>query len=503
MNKLYEVMDAVLKNGIRSYKVKNSKVSLPLRVEAANKTRSRKTGAIGVVRSKEDLSTPSGVKGYVVTSLETLLEDVSLVSHWNPNVFNYIRYSDEERRFLKGHEEKNLQQINTFVVDIDTKKQPYTEILTAALDHSVGVPTLVLETPKGFQVYFVLEKPLFISNQNDFRGLRVAKRISENIKQSLAKILQGVDISCNDFGFFRMPNEHNIRWFSEEMVYDFGSLIAWSKRQDDDKGRGLFVVANEARENDPTQTAWFQELLKTRHVKGKSGQLGRDNLMFTLALACYSGGKGKAETLDLLDEYNSGLALPLRHSEVEKIVRSAYKGRFKGAHQDYIQELLNEWGSHKEIAIENPMGGWYKFKKEREDRKRSHYDEWEEDLLQYIQQEASLDQPIHWTTQRELCEAVGIPRSSFNVLIQQSKKILIKRVGKGRTAQTGITSVAVLLQCALSYQQTHRVRYKEAVNVLSSERLNKRILIDLIEDVEWFLEKRGSESIIGKKFNSS
>ncbi|WP_341963538.1 primase C-terminal domain-containing protein (plasmid) [Planococcus maritimus] len=503
MNKLYEVMDAVLKNGIRSYKVKNSKVSLPLRVEAANKTRSRKTGAIGVVRSKEDLSTPSGVKGYVVTSLETLLEDVSLVSHWNPNVFNYIRYSDEERRFLKGHEEKNLQQINTFVVDIDTKKQPYTEILTAALDHSIGVPTLVLETPKGFQVYFVLEKPLFISNQNDFRGLRVAKRISENIKQSLANVLQGVDISCNDFGFFRIPNEDNIRWFSEEMVYDFGSLIAWSKRQDDDKGRGLFVVANESREHDPTQTAWFQELLKTRHVKGQSGQLGRDNLMFTLALACYSAGKGKGETLDLLDEYNSGLAAPLRHSEVEKIVRSAYKGRFKGAHQDYIQELLNEWGSNKEVAIENPMGGWYKFKKEREDRKRSHYDEWEEDLLQFIQEKTSLDQPINWTTQRELCEAVGIPRSSFNVLIQQSKKILIKRVGKGRTAQTGITSVAVLLQCALSYQQTHRVRYQEALQVMASERLNERIIQDLIDDVEWFLEKQLAEPIIGKNFNSS
>ncbi|MFP3324603.1 primase C-terminal domain-containing protein [Planococcus sp. SIMBA_160] len=503
MVKAKKVVECIVRNGLRKYKKIASTATLQQLHSENKKEKKTKRGAIGVVRSKQDLSTPSGVKGYVVTSLETLLEDVSLVSHWNPNVYNYIRYSDENRRFLKGHEEKNLQQINTFVVDIDTKKQPYTEILTAALDHSVGVPTLVLETPKGFQVYFVLEKPLFISNQNDFRGLKVAKRISENIKQSLAKVLQGVDISCNDFGFFRMPNEHNIRWFSEEMVYDFGSLIAWSKRQDDDKGRGLFVVANEAREHDPTQTAWFQGLLKTRHVKGQSGQLGRDNLMFTLALACYSGGKGKAETLDLLDEYNSGLASPLRHSEVEKIVRSAYKGRFKGAHQDYIQELLNEWGSQKEIAIDNPMGGWYKFKKEREDRKRSHYDEWEEDLLQYIQQEVSLDQPIHWTTQRELCEAVGIPRSSFNVLIQQSKKILIKRVGKGRTAQTGITSVAVLLQCALSYQQTHRVRYKEALDLLSSERLNKRILIDLIEDVEWFLEKRGSESITGKKFNSS
>src|SRR5690606_35864826 len=137
------------------------------------------------------------------------------------------------------------------------------------MDHSIGVPTLVLETPKGFQAYFVLEKPLFISNQNDFRGLKVAKRISENIKRSLSEVLDGVDLSCNDFGFFRMPNEQNIRWFSEELVYDFGSLIAWSKRQDDDRGRGLFVVPQRGAKLDPTETEWFRELLATRHVKGE------------------------------------------------------------------------------------------------------------------------------------------------------------------------------------------------------------------------------------------
>ncbi|MCH4827538.1 primase C-terminal domain-containing protein [Planococcus halocryophilus] len=503
MSKLRLIVDTVLKDGIHNFKSKSSSASLPLQIKAANKEKRTKIGAISVVRSKEDLSTPSGVKGYVITSRETLLEDALLVSHWNPNVFNYLRYSDEKRRFLKGHEEKNLQQINTFVVDIDTKKQPYTEILTAALDHSIGVPTMVLETPKGFQVYFVLAKPLFISNQNDFRGLKVAKRISENIKRSLAKVLQGVDISCNDFGFFRMPNEQNVRWFSEEMVYDFGSLIAWSKRQDDDQGRGLFVVANEPTVQDLTQTAWFQELLKTRHVKGESGQLGRDNLMFTLALACYSAGKGNDETLDLLDEYNSSLASPLRHSEVQKIVRSAYKGRFKGAHQTYIQELLTEWASHKEVAIENPMGGWYKFKKERKDRKRSHYDEWEIDLLSYIQTVSSLEQPIHWSTQKEICEAVGMPRSTFNEVIKHSKKILIKKSGKGRAAKTGLTSVAVLLQCALSYQQTHRVLYQEALDIMRTARENKDAIREVMTEVAWFREQRSSSSSTGKKFNSS
>ena len=182
------IFNLLLHEGINTFKKIGSAASLPQLINDQKETQKHKKGAICVTRSKEDLSTPSGVRGYVVTSKETLLEDSVELSHWTPNVHNYLGYSDKERRHLKGHTEKNLQQINTFVVDIDTKKQPYTEILTAALDHSVGIPTLILETPKGFQVYFVLETPLFISNQNDFRGLKVAKRISENIRRSLGWI---------------------------------------------------------------------------------------------------------------------------------------------------------------------------------------------------------------------------------------------------------------------------------------------------------------------------
>lgn len=503
MAKVQSAIELIVQSGIEKFKKVGSAASLPQLHLAKKKSSNQKKGAICLVRSKEDLSTPAGVKGYVVTSLETLLEDFSCISHWNPNVYNYLRYVDSRKTCIKGHEEQNLQQINTFVVDIDTKKQPYTEILTAAMDHSIGVPTLVLETPKGFQAYFVLEKPLFISNQNDYRGLKVAKRISENIKRSLAEVLDGVDISCNDFSFFRMPNEQNIRWFSEELVYDFGNLIAWSKRQDDDCGRGLFVVPQPEAIQDPTQTEWFQELLATRYVKGEGGQIGRDNLMYTLALACYSAGKGAQETLNLLDEYNSSLQQPLRHSEVRKLVKSAYKGRFKGAHQTYIRELLDTWGSGKEIRITNHLGGWYKFKKERKDRVRSHYDEWEADLLRYIQAETSSAEPIKWSTQTEICEAVGVPRSTFNEVIRKSKSILIKREGKGRAAKTGLTSVAVLLQCALEYNQTHRSQYYEAVAIMSGSHENEHALWDLNYQLELLKKFPRNASQYGKIFNSS
>jgi hypothetical protein len=500
---LRKVMESILHEGIDLYKKVGSAAPLPQLIEAHKKASKNKKGAIALIRSKEDLSTPEGVKGYVVTSIETLLEDFSSVSHWNPNVFNYLGYVDKGRKHIKGHEELNLQQINTFVVDIDTKKQPYTEILTTALDHSIGIPTLVLETPKGFQVYFVLEKPLFISNQNEFRGLKVAKRISENIKRSLAEVLQGVDLSCNDFGFFRIPKKENIRWFSEEMVYSFGDLIAWSKRQDDNLDRGLFVLPSKEEGTDLTQADWFKELLSTRHVKGSEGQIGRDNLMYTVALACYSVGKRAGETLDLLDEYNSALATPIRHSEVRKIVKSAYTGRFKGPSQAYIRQLLEEWVPGKEISAEITPGGWYKFKKERKDRIRSHYEEWEEDLLAYIQSATSPEEPVNWSTQKAICEAVGMSRSTFNEVIRRSKAILIKRIGKGRAAQTGLTSVAVLLQCALNYSQTHRTLYYEVIALMKGLKENQYALRELDYQLERITELANGHIGTGKNFNTS
>ena len=72
------------------------------------------------MRSKADF-TSNGVKGYIVTSKETLLEDATDLTHFTPNVYRKFGYSDEKRRMIKGFEEKNLLQINTFVVDIDTK----------------------------------------------------------------------------------------------------------------------------------------------------------------------------------------------------------------------------------------------------------------------------------------------------------------------------------------------------------------------------------------------
>ena len=253
------------------------------------------------------------------------------------------------------------------------------------------------------------------------------------------------------------------------MTFDFGSLIEWSRRQDDGHGRGLFVVPEHKSIQDVTQQEWFQELLAAKHVRGNQGQIGRDNLLFTLALACYSAGKEENETYNLLDELNSSLHASLKHSEVRKIIKSAYKGRFKGAHSTYIQQLLEEWGSGKPITIHSNPNGWHKFKKARKDRKRSHYEEWETDILTYIGQQTNISSPITWGTQKQICEEINIPRSTFNEVVRKSSKIMMKTEGKGCKAQTGLTSVTVLLQCALAFNQAHRATYTAAIRLMMPE----------------------------------
>lgn len=444
---LEKVYDTILHQGITTYKTKYSKASLPDRVQAEKEDKLSKKGAIFAVRSKSHF-TSTGVKGYIITSKETLLEDAAQLTHFTPNVYRKFGYSDENRTQIRGFEEMNLLQINTFVVDIDTKRFSVQDILLACVDESMGAPTLIVESARGYQVYFVLSTPLFISNKNDFRGLTVAKRISDNLKKSLKDI--GADLYCNDFGFFRLPKPNNIAWMQLDYTYSIEQLINWSRRQDDDQERPLFVMPSKLIQTSVMQSEWFTKLVQAVDIKGQRGQLGRNNAMFTLALVCFSEGWEKNRTFNFLDEYNSNLNYPLSTADIRSLLNSAYSGKYKGASKEYVKVLLAQYADGGASIPVNfgYKSGWYKFKKERKDRVRSHYEEWEKDIIAYISSEKSKDEMFLWRTQKELCAAIGIPQSTLNMILKQSTRLLKTTKGKGRYAKTGWTTISLFIQYA-------------------------------------------------------
>lgn len=461
MQNLEKLFDVLLPKGLLTYKKVGSKVSLPKRIAAEKQDKQNRQGVIFAVREKAHF-TNGHVKGYILTSKESLLEDVGALSHFTPNVYRYGTYSDDARNYIKGFSEDNLQQINTFVVDIDTKRHTLSDLLLESLDESVGLPTWIVESDRGYQLYFVLSSPLFISNKENFRGLKIAKRISDNIKRSLKGI--DADIYCNDFGFFRVPTKENVVYIDLENTYTMHELIQWSMRRDDDIARPLFVVPTKKQQQDLTRTHWFAALVHTTNIKGESGVIGRNNTLFTLALICFADGWDMDRTENFLDEFNSRLNNPIAVAELKSTLHSAYSGKYSGPSKEYVETLLAlHVPNGNDFTVSFGNRAWYKFKKDRDDRKRSHYDEWEQDIINYITAEKSISEPFIWRTQKELCEAVGMAQSSLNELLKRSKKLVKTVTGKGRGAKTGWTTVKLFMQYVILNIQEAKASYRKLV----------------------------------------
>src|SRR5699024_6667942 len=80
------------------------------------------------------------------------------------------------------------------------------------------------------------------------------------------------------------------------------------------------------------------------------------------------------------------------------------------------------------------------------ERVRRHYEEWEQDIVEYITVQKNDSEPFIQHTQKQLCEALDLPQSTLNVLIKQSKQIIREVSGKGRGAITYWTTVELFMQ---------------------------------------------------------
>lgn len=483
---LKELYASLMKKGLTTYKEIGSKASLPALVEAKKLDSADRKGAIFAVRSKADF-TDAGVRGYIVGSLETLVEDANRITHFTPNVYRTFGYSNEKRTKIFGFEEENLLQVNTFVVDIDTKEHSVQDIVVTAMDESVGVPSMILESDRGYQVYFVLEQPIYISNKNNFISLKVAKRIAENIKRSLKDV--DADIFCNSFGFFRAPNSSNVVWYRPEVTYHAKDLIDWSTRQDDNSERQLFVVPSSISSSSLIDTDWFQALITATDVKGEKGMIGRNNLLFTVALACLKDGLSESDAFDLIDQVNANFNMPLKGKALKAIAASAFSGRYHGPSKEYVEQLI-ELHVKGNINVSFGTQKWVKHRKERADRERVHFSEWEEDYVEYINAKG----PFVQCTQAEICAALNMPKSTLNELVKKSKNVIKKTLGRGRAAVTTWTTPVAFIKYAIKVANERKAAFRGALKeIVAQANLGKLPGEEKVNDYVAILTKENEE----------
>ncbi|HHT7812927.1 TPA: primase C-terminal domain-containing protein [Streptococcus suis] len=480
VSQIETIYNLILKEGVRTYKFKNSHLKPVSSAEEKTK------GSIFGFRSKANMVKARGV---VLTSIEAVLENKNSFTHWTPNVYCYGAYSDVNRQITRGHAEENLRQINTFYIDFDitssAEEMTTGDILTAALDLGF-MPTLILKTDKGYQAYFILEQPAYVTAHSQFRVVKVAKAISQNLRSYFAQTLP-VDMTCNHFGIARMPRTDNVEFFHAAYSYSFQEWLNWSMKQSDlpfpSKKPNLTVLSGTAGMKQIDEP-WYGLLMNRSTIKGAKALMGRNNVLFTLALANFSSGVSQGDCEVVLNEFNLRLDEPVSTSELLKLIASAYSGKYEAASREYITLLCKAWVSEElkqtDLFIQQ---GWYKFKKKRSERKKSHLHEWKADVMAYLEQEGQED-PFLQTTKKAIQEAIGIPERSLVRVLQSLKaeRKIFYQVKRGRNGGLRLASIVAILQSLIRVKKERQEAYLANISTFFEEPL--RVIKQVLEGLK-------------------
>lgn len=467
MKTAQQAIDLILHQGLRETKAQHSNV---LKLEKTIPGKQNKHGAIAMYRSKAQMAKSWGT---IYTSKEAVYDNYATSTHWTPNVFNYLTYTDASKHYIKGAKEQNLSQINTLVVDVDyrdveERQAKFAEVWDTAMLDVQFLPTLILATQKGYHIYYVFDEPVFVRRHANGKlpAVRAAKAIAKSLKDFYAQKLPAVDVTCNNFGIFRVPRPDNIEYFEPKMTVDFQALMTWSINFANDQHQikpqntqRSFYARRASRQIDQP---WFQALINQTDIDQNVGY-GRHNTIFTLALACYSSNISQAQCFDILDEFNSNLNHPLATQHVQKVINDAYSGQFHAASREYVNALLETWvpDADRRVYLQRSQTTWYKYAKPRTERVNSHVHEWQTDLMAYFNQRISQDN--NWFTRtslrhisKELNICLGSLTKALKELIDQG--LVYREKGHGRQA-TMFATRSSLLQHAMALKQAQRVNY--------------------------------------------
>lgn len=474
----------ILKDGLRSYKFRNS------HLKPVSSAEEGKRGAIFAYRSKAHMIK---ARGLVLTSMEAIEENQDSFTHWTPNVYRFGSYSDSRRQITRGHAEENLRQINTFVIDFDLSSDDVMtsgDILTAALDLGF-MPTLILKSDKGYQAYFVLSEPAYVTAHSQFKVVKVAKAISQNLRSYFGQTLP-VDMTCNHFGICRIPRTDNIEFFDEEYTYSFQEWLNWSMKQSDlpfpSKKPNLTVISGTEGAKQ-TDEPWYKMLMNESNIKGTKDLMGRNSVLFTLALANFSSGVSQGDCEVVLNEFSLRLDEPVTTSELLKIIASAYSGKYEAASRDYIMLLCRAW-VNKDLKSADlfTKQRWYKFKKKRADRKNSHLYEWKADVMAYLEDFYQSEDPFIQTTKKALREALSIPERSLDRVLKALKadQKIFFTIKSGRGGGIRIASVKAIFLSLLQVKKDRQEAYVGYIAAFFEESLSvtRRVIEGVKNDLK-------------------
>ncbi|EUR16365.1 TPA: primase C-terminal domain-containing protein [Staphylococcus aureus] len=500
INKIY---DFILHGSIEKYKFKNSKATdLEKDNFKATQPKNWRSARIAVSPTKELLQNGYGV---IFSSEEALVQYGHKFSHWTPNPYNYLstkkKEDVEDKKVanlypIVNRTKDNVKQINTFVLDID-KDIEYNELVqslaSAHINEGVEMPNLYVKTPRGWHLYFVLDIP-FYGKGIEKKALKVAEKVHSSLAYAISKYLP-IDNQCVSTGYFRLPTKDNVKLFTNQYCIK-DDMVRWSKEYSEKHNLNQNVFYKSIVNGQELTPEWVDYLLKEADVTSIGYGVGRNNTMFSVALYYYSKNVDLKEAESNIYAFNQRLANPLSYKEVERVIKSAYSGRYGGAMREHVENLLEAF-SDGQIAYSNSgvsINGFWKHKKERKDRVRSHFDERKDDLERYLNEHTNKQKVFVKGSMSAIAKKLGMARSSLYAIFEKhiNKGTIIKyTIKNGRYSETFIALKSVYIESLFEMVKSLKKKkesYISAIRYLvSSERNTHSLMVQnngLMNEIE-------------------
>lgn len=489
INKIY---DFILHGSIEKYKFKNSKATdLEKANFKATQAQNWRSARIAVSPTKELLQNGYGV---IFSSEEALVQYGHKFSHWTPNPYNYLstkKKEDVEDKKVTNlypivdRTKDNVKQINTFVLDID-KDIEYNELVqslaSAHINEGIEMPNLYVKTPRGWHLYFVLDIP-FYGKGIEKKALKVAEKVHSSLAYAISKYLP-IDNQCVSTGYFRLPTKDNVKLFTNQYCIK-DDMVRWSKEYSEKHNLNQNVFYKSIVNGQELTPEWVDYLLKEADVTSIGYGVGRNNTMFSVALYYYSKNVDLKEAESNIYAFNQRLANPLSYKEVERVIKSAYSGRYGGAMREHVENLLEAF-SDGQIAYSNSgvsINGFWKHKKERKDRVRSHFDERKDDLERYLNEHTNKQKVFVKGSMSAIAKKLGMARSSLYAIFEKhiNKGTIIKyTIKNGRYSETFIALKSVYIESLFEMVKSLKKKkesYISAIRYLVSSERNTHSLM--------------------------
>lgn len=273
-------------------------------------------------------------------------------------------------------------------------------------------------------------------------------------------------------------------------------MVRWSKEYSEKNNLNQNVLYKSIANGQELTPEWVDYLLKEADVTSIGYGVGRNNTMFSVALYYYSKNVDLKEAASNIYAFNQRLAKPLSYKEVERVIKSAYSGRYGGAMREHVENLLEAFSDDR-IAYSNSgvsINGFWKHKKERKDRVRSHFDERKDDLERYLNEHTNKQKVFVKGSMSTIAKKLGMARSSLYAIFEKhiNKGTIIKyTIKNGRYSETFIALKSVYIESLFEMVKSLKNKKESYITAIrqlvSNERDTHSLLIqnsELMNEIE-------------------